>query len=87
MSAKTKLAVILAAITLTGVPALAACGDRSGPGYRGPNGKCVGWAELGRICGSPPTTRCNAENVADGTETASGHGKKVEDLRSNSRKK
>jgi hypothetical protein len=44
--------------------AQAACGDRGGPGYRGPNGKCVSWEALGRVCGSPPTTRCNDENIA-----------------------
>jgi hypothetical protein len=26
-------------------PALAACGDRGGPGCRLPNGKCAGWAQ------------------------------------------
>lgn len=80
-------AIILAALILTALPAIAACGDRSGPGYRGPNGKCVGWAELGRVCGSPPTSRCTAENVADGAEAASGHGQKVEELRVSPRKK
>jgi hypothetical protein len=25
--------------------AFATCGTRGGPGYRGPDGKCVGWAE------------------------------------------
>src|SRR5262245_6259977 len=39
-------------------PASAACGERGGPGYRGPNGKCVGWEAIGRVCGSPPTTHC-----------------------------
>jgi hypothetical protein len=54
--------------------ALAACGDRGGPGYRGPGGKCVGWAEFGRVCGKPPEKRCSAENVQDrdgGRKTAS----------------
>lgn len=38
------------------------CGCRGGPGYRAPNGKCVGQRDLLRICGNPPTTRCKKEN-------------------------
>ena len=38
------------------------CGSRDGPGYRGPNGKCVGFQQLYRVCGNPPTTRCKAES-------------------------
>lgn len=41
----------------------AGCGDRGGPGYRGPNGKCVGWAQFRRVCGVPPEKHCTAENV------------------------
>lgn len=61
--------------------ALADCGDRGGPGYRGPNGKCVGWAEMGKVCGAPPTMRCKAETVAPNTGEAAEHGAKVEELR------
>ena len=43
--------------------ACSGCGCRGGPGYRGPDGKCVGWAELARKCGSPPTKRCTPEQV------------------------
>src|SRR5262249_6449561 len=39
------------------------CGCRGGPGYRGPDGNCVGWKALDRICGRPPTTRCTPELV------------------------
>jgi hypothetical protein len=39
------------------------CGTRGGPGYRGPNGQCVGWESICRICGNPPTTRCTPECV------------------------
>jgi hypothetical protein len=42
----------------------AACGDKGGPGYRDKNGKCQSWEALGRVCGSPPTTRCTPEKVA-----------------------
>lgn len=65
----------------TGTAALAACGDRSGPGYRAASGKCVGWAELGRVCGSPPTTNCTPENVAGGADQAASHRDKIEQLR------
>lgn len=53
----------LVAFVLIGSQAHAACGDRGGPGYRGPDGKCVGWAEFAKKCGSPPTKFCTAENV------------------------
>lgn len=55
----------------------AGCGERGGPGYRGPHGKCVGWAELGRTCGTPPTSRCTAESVATNSDTAAIHGVKA----------
>lgn len=78
-----KIAVTFAGL-LAVTPALADCGDRGGPGYRGPNGKCVGWAEMARICGSPPTTKCKAESVAPGSDDAAGHGAEIEKLRSKS---
>jgi hypothetical protein len=37
------------------------CSCRGGPGYRAEDGKCVGWKELKRKCGDPPTTRCSDE--------------------------
>ena len=40
------------------------CGCKGGPGYRGPDGKCVGWAALKKTCGTPPTERCSAEGAA-----------------------
>lgn len=59
------------------------CGSRGGPGYRGPNGRCVGWDQLGRVCGSPPTLRCSSESVAIGApEHADGHEKLRGELRS-----
>jgi len=58
------LALLAGAVALA-VPASAAacsgCGCRGGPGYRGPDGRCVGFKDLARKCGSPPTTRCAAE--------------------------
>lgn len=40
-------------------------------------GKCVGWAELGRTCGNPPTTRCQPEKVATASTEAANHGMKA----------
>jgi hypothetical protein len=37
------------------------CSCRGGPGYRAQDGKCVGWKDLARKCGDPPTTRCADE--------------------------
>jgi hypothetical protein len=57
----------------------ATCGDLGGPGYRGPNGKCVGWEALGRVCGSPPTTRCTPEGVAPDADDAGEKGQKIQE--------
>lgn len=37
------------------------CGCHGGPGYRGPDGNCVGKANITRVCGSPPSTKCKYE--------------------------
>jgi len=37
------------------------CGCKGGPGYRGPDGKCVGWKTLNKVCGKPPTKNCAKE--------------------------
>ena len=44
-------------------PACHGCGCKGGPGYRGPDGRCVGFANLDRVCGIPPETRCLFENA------------------------
>lgn len=56
-------AIVLAALLLSiqVAEACSGCGCRGGPGYRGPNGKCVGWKQLTKVCGSPPTLRCTNE--------------------------
>lgn len=61
------LRVTIAALAVVMIPtaAMPACGDRGGPGYRGPTGKCVGWAEFGRVCGTPPEKKCTPENVQE----------------------
>jgi hypothetical protein len=56
------------------------CGCRGGPGYRGPDGNCVGWRALSSVCGTPPTIRCTPELVNSGKPKKSerragaGHG-------------
>ncbi len=67
------LALCLLTVTAgTAPPAFAACPERpkcegcgcaGGPGYRGPNGKCVGFKRLDEVCGTPPTLRCDFENA------------------------
>jgi hypothetical protein len=49
-------------------PRCTGCGCKGGPGYRGPDGKCVGFKTLYKVCGNPPETRCTFEN-APGTGT------------------
>ena len=55
----------------------ASCGCRGGPGYRGPDGKCVGWVNIGRVCGSPPTTHCTPEGTNAGADNAAEYGMKA----------
>jgi hypothetical protein len=44
-------------------PSCRGCGCKGGPGYRGPDGHCVGFRALDRVCGIPPTERCTFENA------------------------
>jgi hypothetical protein len=44
-------------------PACHGCGCKGGPGYRGPDGQCVGYRDLDRICGNPPEAHCVFENA------------------------
>jgi hypothetical protein len=63
------------------------CGTRGGPGYRGLSGRCVGWADIGRTCENPPTTKCTAENVAADADIAADHGQKPWDAGKDARTK
>jgi hypothetical protein len=63
-------AIVTLLFTLVFDPALSACGDRGGPGYRSKAGRCVGWEALVRECGNPPATKCSAENVSEGSGEA-----------------
>jgi hypothetical protein len=71
------LAILVALVAATSF-AEATCGERGGPGYRGPNGKCVGWQELGRVCGSPPTARCTPEQTAPSADDAARKGEDIQ---------
>ena len=44
-------------------PACRGCGCKGGPGYRGPDGRCVGFQALRKVCGDPPESRCRFENA------------------------
>jgi len=74
------LAVIL--LTMSTVLAAAACGERGGPGYRSPKGKCVSWESIGRICGSPPETKCTSEKAAADAADAARDGAVNQDRKS-----
>ena len=37
------------------------CGCKGGPGYRAPNGQCVSWAQLIKVCGPAPHNGCTRE--------------------------
>lgn len=61
-------------ITSSAAQSCSGCGCRGGPGYRGPDGRCVGWKDIGKTCGSPPTTRCTAEGPNVGADEAAAKG-------------
>ena len=72
-----RLAAVAIFLGATTALACQGCGCRGGPGYRGPDGKCVGWENIGRICGSPPTTHCNPEGTNAGADDAAKYGVKA----------
>jgi hypothetical protein len=45
------------------LPRCTGCGCKGGPGYRGPNGQCVSYAQLFKVCGNPPGSPCTFENA------------------------
>ena len=59
------LAVAFLMICSEALLACSGCGCRGGPGYRGADGRCVGWAQLNAKCGNPPTSRCTYEGKSD----------------------
>lgn len=76
----TLIAALLALAASTTF-AEAACGARGGPGYRGPDGKCLSWEALCRVCGSPPTTRCTPEKVAPEADLGAQKCKEIEEMK------
>ena len=44
-------------------------------------GKCMGWAELGRVCGCPPSTKCTAEQAHPDAEKAACVGKDIDKMK------
>jgi len=70
------LPIFIASLLLSIDPSFACsgCGCKGGPGYRGPNGQCVSWKTIGRVCGSPPTLSCSAEGPNAGAEEAAALG-------------
>lgn len=74
--------LVISVLALAAVhSAHAKCGTRGGPGYRNQAGNCVGWESLARQCGKPPTTRCTAEDVAEGADDAIDKGIGIQSLR------
>jgi hypothetical protein len=73
--------ILLLMLLAVPAPAYAKCGTQGGPGYRGPDGNCKGWAELGRVCGCPPSTRCTAEQAHPDAEKAACMGKDIDTMK------
>jgi hypothetical protein len=78
-----RFVVLLLTVGLFPSAALCACGEKGGPGYRGPNNKCVGWAQLGRVCGTPPETHCTPEEVHKDSGQAAKDGADTQSLMEN----
>jgi hypothetical protein len=77
MRSSYRMLIAFVALVATTSFAEATCGDSGGPGYRGPNGKCVGWEVLGRVCGCPPSTRCTPEQTAPDADERSAKQRSV----------
>lgn len=86
MKLAAALAIAGAMLLMTSAPALSKCGTRGGPGYRDASGNCVGWDAIARQCGSPPTTHCTAERVANGADDAAEKGSEIQELKARARK-
>lgn len=74
------IALVLLSMAPSPASACSGCGCRGGPGYRGPNGQCVSWNSIGKVCGSPPSSRCSAEGPNAGAEEAADLGDKANRL-------
>jgi hypothetical protein len=61
---RIRISITAALVLISSGIAEAACGDRGGPGFRKPDGKCASWDEIGRgVCGRPPSRFCSEERV------------------------
>jgi hypothetical protein len=65
--------------------AFGTCGEKGGPGYREPGGKCVSWKQIGKVCGNPPETRCSPEMAHKDAADAARSGVPREDNRAQTR--
>jgi len=54
-------ALMLASTVDNAIARCSGCSCRGGPGFRSPNGRCVGWKDFVRICGPAPHTLCKDE--------------------------
>ncbi len=66
------IVVVLGAISFRPAVACEGCGCKGGPGYRGPDGHCVGWAKLSYVCGEPPAMTCSYEGGVAGAPAGIG---------------
>jgi hypothetical protein len=73
-------ALVCAIVAAAAEDRCSGCGCKGGPGYRAPNGRCVGWADVGRICGSPPTQRWTPELTNANAGEAAAYGVKALEL-------
>jgi hypothetical protein len=80
---RVRIALVAALSFVPGI-AFGACG---GPGYRGPDGRCVGWAALARVCGSPPSQKCTAERPQAKANEAAEHGSEMRRFMENARER
>ena len=59
------------------LPPCSGCGCRGGTGYRAPDGHCVGFRELSKVCGADPAKVCrfeNEPNTGRNRDCATGRG-------------
>ena len=59
----------------------ATCGTRGGPGYRSAEGRCVGWADVGKTLRLPAEYPLHAGTGSPNADEAAKHGCKIEELR------
>jgi hypothetical protein len=80
MPMRSPYRMLMAFVALVAATSMAeaTCGERGGPGYRGPDRKCVSWEVLGRVCGCPRSTRCTPEQTAPDADDAACKGEDIQ---------